>query len=808
MSTSAAPRSAPRSVPPYTTPSPVSSPVPDLEPDEAWIANKRIQIEAGFQSMIQDAKDRLERTLQALPFDRGDPEWDAKTKGFFKACQDEKDAIRQLAKEELENEIATERLMRGMTIAGLSVDATVKNSVMQEQEAILAMIERERRNSTAGSVSQANVSPGSSGTAAASQQIPQQAPHSQSSHSHSSQQREAPRPTTVPAATSTSSTNAPVWEPPSARSSPEIFKPPVRPYHPEPPPMELRTSPGLPGPHSIPQTSANEGHFGSLGRTTASAAAQERRTTGSGAAPAPNGAPTDNRRMSTAPTGPPPSEGSFGSVGRPTAKERRMSGAGAPSGAPTDNRRMSMAPSAPNSSHRTPTAPLVSPVSARHEPSRQPTAPPVAERPGPPPFNPYSSPARPSASLHRQTSQTWKEATSTPISTESYRPVPSSLRTKPSQSSFHSTSSSNSGVRAEATWAPELTDEPEEEESFERAVPIPSSARSRDPASISENPIATSPPAAREFWTPTITPEEDAQASRFGRDRGGSGLRSSPSLKRKPMPSPFVEVSAPSTAPLDVRKYAEREAAERQETERSWKNLEQSREKEKSVGRVGGARLSTASEQVHRQNEHIAAVIQNLSPVPMLLHLPGPSTLRKPSQPRDRTALRRIFHKDPSPTECRRVIYRMSPLRLLKTPRKKKTRTKAARILRPPQSRCRIPLLPRYQPSRLAAAVVLLPIPIPRPSLPPSLSLHGSASRKTTLTRSCPRVPASIRGGGPLSEEQVASPSRSGAPARFHLGTKLLRPSVNRNDSAWKGSVARNGSESNGFRKLNGKRRK
>ncbi|KAJ7788401.1 hypothetical protein B0H14DRAFT_3892454 [Mycena olivaceomarginata] len=267
---------------------------------------------------------------------------------------------------------------------------------------------------------------------------------------------------------------------------------------------------------------------------------------------------------------------------------------------------MSTAPSAPNSSHRTPTAPLVSPVSARHEPSRQPTAPPVAERPGPPPFNPYSSPARPSASLHRQTSQTWKEATSTPISTESYRPVPSSLRTKSSQSSFHSISSSNSGVRAEATWAPELTDEPEEEEEFERAVPIPSSARSRDPASISENPIATSPPAAREFWTPTITPEEDAQASRFGRERGGSGLRSSLSLKRKPMPSSFVEAPAPSTAPLDVRKHAEREAAERQEMERSWKNLEQSREKEKSVGRVGGARLSTASEQVHRQNEHVS----------------------------------------------------------------------------------------------------------------------------------------------------------------------------------------------------------
>jgi hypothetical protein len=48
-------------------------------------------------------------------------------------------------------------------------------------------------------------------------------------------------------------------------------------------------------------------------------------------------------------------------------------------------------------------------------------------------------------------------------------------------------------VRAEAAWAPELTDEPEEEESFfERAVPIPSSARSRDPASISENPIGKS----------------------------------------------------------------------------------------------------------------------------------------------------------------------------------------------------------------------------------------------------------------------------------------------------------------------------
>lgn len=333
--------------------------------------------------------------------------------------------------------------MRRMATGG-SVNATVGQSVMEEQAAIYAQIQKSRRDSTAAPVPQANNSSTSSqGSVFTSQEPVQRAADSRNS------QHEAPR-TTIASASTSSSSNVPVRDLPSTRSSPEKFKPP--------PPTEARTS-SVP----VPPASATEAPFGSPGRSTASPVQERWMPTRSGASPTPTGAPIDGRRMPTAP-----------------------------------------AANVSSSSSRAPTS-LVSPASAnaRHEPSRQATAPPVQDRTapvtGPSPSHPHppATASRTPGSLHRQTSQTWKQATASPIQKESYRPAVSSLSAKRSQSSFHSVSS-NSGTKPEAWVAPELTDEPEEDFSaaaFGRAMPMPS-ARPRDP--VMEKPIGKSVPQSSE----------------------------------------------------------------------------------------------------------------------------------------------------------------------------------------------------------------------------------------------------------------------------------------------------------------------
>ncbi|KAJ6493002.1 hypothetical protein C8R45DRAFT_181546 [Mycena sanguinolenta] len=566
MSASTVPRSASTSAhSPYTTsPSPLSFPVSNVEPDEAWKEKKRREITDGMQPMIQDAKDRLEAKIQAL--DKRSPEFAAQKEALFNEFQDESSSIKALAMEEFMHSVANERLMRGMTLPGVSVNATVMKSLEAEQEAIYAQIQKARRDSTTSSGPQASTSPKTSDSPVTGREAPQTAAKSRSS------QHETSRPTIV-RASSASSVNVPVRGTPPTSSSPQTTKSPIKPQHPDPPPIEIHAS-SIHHP-IVPPSPANEARFGSMGRTTASPV-QERKMSrpGPGVSPAPAGSPTDNRRMSTS--------------------------AAAPS--PSSSFRTSTSPPFPQAS-----------ASARHEPSR-PSAAPHQERPtqasapspSPTPSYPHPSSAR---TIDRKTSQTWKEATSNPIPIEPSRPAPSSLNSKRSQSNFQSVLS-NSGMRSEVWTTTELTEEPEEE-LFGRSAPL-ASERSR--ATVLEEPLlASSPPASRappQVWTPSISPEEDALGPR--RDRNGSGSRSAASNARKPIPSSFVDATPPAPPAVDVQKNAEREAAQRQETERLWENLDRSREKEKekerveSLGRAGGARLSTASEQLPRQNEHVS----------------------------------------------------------------------------------------------------------------------------------------------------------------------------------------------------------
>ncbi|KAJ6571639.1 hypothetical protein B0H19DRAFT_936475, partial [Mycena capillaripes] len=106
--------------------------VSDYEPDEAWKENKKQEIANGFQTMIQDAKDRLESKLQALPYPRDSPEWKAQREIFFAEYHAEQELIKALARDEFTHSLGQERLVRRMATGG-SVNATVEKSVLEEQ---------------------------------------------------------------------------------------------------------------------------------------------------------------------------------------------------------------------------------------------------------------------------------------------------------------------------------------------------------------------------------------------------------------------------------------------------------------------------------------------------------------------------------------------------------------------------------------------------------------------------------------------------------------------------------------------------
>ncbi|CAK5274317.1 unnamed protein product [Mycena citricolor] len=149
MSTASTSRLRP---PPASTAYPTfTPPIPDAEdePDDDWKALKRDEIQEEFQPMIQDAKDRLERSIQALPFSSGSAEHTSRKESLIKKFADESNDIRALANDEFLHRVARERVTRRM-IRGGQINATVQGSLLEEQAAILAQIKREnkRREST------------------------------------------------------------------------------------------------------------------------------------------------------------------------------------------------------------------------------------------------------------------------------------------------------------------------------------------------------------------------------------------------------------------------------------------------------------------------------------------------------------------------------------------------------------------------------------------------------------------------------------------------------------------------------------
>ncbi|KAJ7727750.1 hypothetical protein B0H16DRAFT_249972 [Mycena metata] len=572
---------------PSQTPVPLESP----EPDDEWKANKRVEIENDFKPIIQDAKDRLEAGIKALAVDS--PDFAARKQELIEAYNVESDSIRNLAKEEFMVRLADERLLRRVTTGG-TVNAEVKQSMVDQQAAILAQIQRNnRRDSTAGG-SQPDIASTSSSPATRrdSDARPQV---SQSSSSPAPQRDLDPRRGAPPPS-------------PSARDRPSSKRPPGKPNHPDPPPMQVRATPAPPSPS--PLVTAAEPRYGSPGRNTSSPV-HERRTT----------APSPLQEGWTAASTPPPApDGLLADTGAPTTPITHASSSPSsrPVASPTDKRFFD--PSSRQASN--------SPVQERAAPQERSI--PVPHPPAMPP------PSRTSGSLNRQTSNTMKEATSTPIPMENaYRPASSPLHAKRSQSNFQGPLS-NSGTRtvAESWMGSALMEEPEAApaSTFERAMHMPMpSGRSRDPTP--EKPIASSPPASRpppQFWTPP-TPDKETPALNFAANRSGSNQRPAQSSPRKPIPASFVPESAPPAPPLvedEVAKNVALEEARRQESEQQWASLEKTKEKE-SLGRAAGARLSTASEQIPRQSEHVAALLL-LAPR-MLLH--RRRTLHRPMVP-------------------------------------------------------------------------------------------------------------------------------------------------------------------------------
>ncbi|KAJ7179509.1 hypothetical protein C8R46DRAFT_1073945 [Mycena filopes] len=102
--------SAPDATGEYSPVSPVDDYDED-EPDEEWKAERKEIIHIGFQDMIQEAKDRLERKL--LSIQRLDVAEREQERAFLMdEFHAETAAIRALAKDEFEHALARERLQR------------------------------------------------------------------------------------------------------------------------------------------------------------------------------------------------------------------------------------------------------------------------------------------------------------------------------------------------------------------------------------------------------------------------------------------------------------------------------------------------------------------------------------------------------------------------------------------------------------------------------------------------------------------------------------------------------------------------
>ncbi|KAJ6608295.1 hypothetical protein B0H10DRAFT_528224 [Mycena sp. CBHHK59/15] len=561
MSTHTAQRSASTSAHlPYTPPRPTVSPVADDEPDEAWKANERSNIESGFKGLIQEAKDRLENALQELHKDGTfSPE---KKAALVEAFQLETSFIKSLAKEEFEHNLGRERVTRRLTRGGV-INSEVKGGLVEEQAAILEQIQRDRKNqggpAQTGSPSASSSSPSQRAANVAQESSPRGAP-----------------PETGPASRN----------PPASASSPSTSNRDAPPRSP------------------LPTSSSQEPSRDATAPQSLNGPSTDPRIPPSGSSPFYNGTrlpPSPQAWPMPAQERAPPATSSTFKVAAAALHS--------PDGVSPDPRAFSAGPSSSFSGtpfSQPPSQANAAPVQEWAKPA--PTSTPSYA--GASPISPHAPAAPTSASIHRApTAQTRADASSPPVQAEHRPAVSFPLRSKPSQSSFKAPSVS--AGKPELWTRAEFTEEPEElppSRSEQRGVPVPS-ARPRE---MSERPLGSSPPAARpmpEFWTPTVTPEEDAQASRpFGRERSGSSLRSASGSIRRPIPA-FTEQAPASSPVVDVNKNAEREAAQRHESELPWNSLSRSREKEKEKAAEARAshRQSTASEQIYRHNnEHVS----------------------------------------------------------------------------------------------------------------------------------------------------------------------------------------------------------
>ena len=149
----------------------------------------------------------------------------------------------------------------------------------------------------------------------------------------------------------------------------------------------------------------------------------------------------------------------------------------------------------------------------------------------------------------------------------------------------------------------------------------------RPSRSTSERHVANSPPKAiPEFWKPSISPEEDAAASKpyvLARRGSTASMRSIGSTNLRPPTTNPIPEHATS---IDIAGSAEREKTRVQEAEQPWSSHDRMREKERERERQGQlrteSRQSTASEQSQRLNEHIR--------VPSPISAGSPSSGRPP----------------------------------------------------------------------------------------------------------------------------------------------------------------------------------
>ncbi|KAF7354959.1 hypothetical protein MSAN_01411000 [Mycena sanguinolenta] len=118
----------------------------DEEPDEEWKENRRQIIHNGFQDMIHDAKQRLERNLQSL---RGMEDLDEEERErdrlfFVDEFQTESQAIKALAKEEFEHALARERLRRRLKRDDLPIRPIAHSSPLINHQSLRLDLEQEQ----------------------------------------------------------------------------------------------------------------------------------------------------------------------------------------------------------------------------------------------------------------------------------------------------------------------------------------------------------------------------------------------------------------------------------------------------------------------------------------------------------------------------------------------------------------------------------------------------------------------------------------------------------------------------------------